>query len=140
MNAPQSEMRRGDRQRIPRDESPKTRPLCERDRGFESISLQRRVWCEPDFLDSSWRRRLKEDRHVGDACVAFGGAARAIMAYVLGIFAKIALTTIGVTLPSVIYVISNAVVSEINRRRRRLRLHRQPVEPGGRVCTRSSVP
>jgi len=30
-----------------------------------------------------------------------------------GISAKIALTTIGVALPSVIYVISNAVVSEI---------------------------
>ncbi len=27
-----------------------------------------------------------------------------------------------------------------DRRRRRLRLHRQPVEPGGRVRTRSSVP
>jgi ACS family D-galactonate transporter-like MFS transporter len=50
---------------------------------------------------------------LGGACVAFGGAALAIMAYVPGISAKIALTTIGVTLPPVIYVISNAVVSEI---------------------------
>jgi ACS family D-galactonate transporter-like MFS transporter len=50
---------------------------------------------------------------LGGACVAFGGAALAIMAYVPGISAKIALTTIGVALPSVIYVISNAVVSEI---------------------------
>ena len=33
-----------------------------RDRGFESISLQRRAQCEPDFLDPSWRRRLKEGR------------------------------------------------------------------------------
>jgi hypothetical protein len=24
---------------------------------FESISLQRRVCCEPDFLDDGWRRR-----------------------------------------------------------------------------------
>jgi len=29
---------------------------------FESTSLQRRVQCEPDFLDPSWRRRLKEGR------------------------------------------------------------------------------
>ena len=35
------------------------------------------------------------------------------MPYVPGIPAKIALTTIGVALPSVIYVIGNAVVSEI---------------------------
>jgi MFS family permease len=49
----------------------------------------------------------------GGACVAFGGAGLAIMPYVPGISAKIALTTIGVALPSVIYVIGNAVVSEI---------------------------
>jgi len=49
----------------------------------------------------------------GGACVAFGGAALAIMPYVPGIAAKIALTTIGVALPSVIYVVANAVVSEI---------------------------
>jgi len=28
-----------------------------RNRKFESISLQRRVSCEPDFLDHGWRRR-----------------------------------------------------------------------------------
>jgi ACS family D-galactonate transporter-like MFS transporter len=49
----------------------------------------------------------------GGACVALGGAGLAIMPYVPGISAKIALTTIGVALPSVIYVIGNAVVSEI---------------------------
>jgi len=49
----------------------------------------------------------------GGACVALGGAALAIMPYVPGIAAKIALTTIGVALPSVIYVVANAVVSEI---------------------------
>src|SRR5580704_7841219 len=49
----------------------------------------------------------------GGACVALGGAALAIMPYVPGISAKIALTTIGVALPSVIYVVGNAVVSEI---------------------------
>ncbi len=49
----------------------------------------------------------------GGACVALGGAALAIMPYVPGVAAKIVLTTIGVALPSVIYVIGNAVVSEI---------------------------
>jgi MFS transporter, ACS family, D-galactonate transporter len=49
----------------------------------------------------------------GGVCVALGGAALAIMPYVPGASAKIALTTIGVALPSVIYVIGNAVVSEI---------------------------
>ena len=49
----------------------------------------------------------------GGASVAVGGAALAIMPYVSGISAKIALSTIGVALPSVIYVIGNAVVSEI---------------------------
>jgi MFS family permease len=49
----------------------------------------------------------------GGACVVLGGAAMAIMPDVAGVSAKIALTTIGVALPSVIYVIGNAVVSEI---------------------------
>jgi MFS transporter, ACS family, D-galactonate transporter len=50
---------------------------------------------------------------IGGACVALGGAALAIMPYLPGIPVKIILTTIGVALPTVIYVISNAVVSEI---------------------------
>jgi ACS family D-galactonate transporter-like MFS transporter len=49
----------------------------------------------------------------GGACVALGGAALAITPYAPGIPVKIALTTIGVALPSVVYVIGNAVVSEI---------------------------
>src|SRR6202047_2651488 len=49
----------------------------------------------------------------GGACVALGGAALAITPYAPGIPVKIALTTIGVALPSVIYVIGNAGVSEI---------------------------
>src|SRR5215469_11321905 len=50
---------------------------------------------------------------LGGACVALGGAALAVMPYVPGIPAKVALTTIGVALPSVIYVVAHAVVSEI---------------------------
>jgi MFS family permease len=49
----------------------------------------------------------------GGLCVALGGAALTIMPYLPGISVKIAMTTLGVALPSVIYVISNAVVSEI---------------------------
>ena len=49
----------------------------------------------------------------GGACVALGGAALAIMPYVPSVPLKIGLTTIGVALPSVIYVISNTVVSEV---------------------------
>ncbi len=49
----------------------------------------------------------------GGASVAIGGAAMAMMPFAASIAAKIALTTIGVALPSVIYVIGNAVVSEI---------------------------
>jgi MFS transporter, ACS family, D-galactonate transporter len=49
----------------------------------------------------------------GGAGVALGGAALAIMPYVAAIPAKIALTTLGVALPSVIYVIGGAVIGEI---------------------------
>jgi MFS family permease len=50
---------------------------------------------------------------LGGSCVALGGAALTFMPYFPGISAKIAMTTIGVALPSVIYVLGNAVVSEI---------------------------
>jgi MFS family permease len=50
---------------------------------------------------------------LGGASVALGGAALAIMPYVPGIPLKIGLTTIGVALPTVIYVISNTVISEV---------------------------
>jgi MFS transporter, ACS family, D-galactonate transporter len=50
---------------------------------------------------------------LGGACVALGGAAMAIMPYAPGAAAKIALTTIGVAVPSAIYVIGQTVVGEI---------------------------
>jgi MFS family permease len=49
----------------------------------------------------------------GGACVALGGAALAIMPFISSIPAKVTLTTMGVALPSIIYVIANAVVGEI---------------------------
>ena len=50
---------------------------------------------------------------LGGGSVAAGGVALALMPYAPGIPFKIALTTIGLALPSVILVISNAVVAEI---------------------------
>ena len=50
---------------------------------------------------------------LGGFCVALGGAALTIMPLLPGVSAKIAMTTIGVAVPSVIYVTGNAVVSEI---------------------------
>jgi MFS family permease len=50
---------------------------------------------------------------LGGACVALGGAAMAVMPFVPGIATKIALTTIGVAVPSAIYVIGQTVVAEI---------------------------
>jgi MFS family permease len=45
--------------------------------------------------------------------VVLGGAALTLLPYVPGTPVKIALVTLGVALPSVIYVISNAIVAEI---------------------------
>jgi MFS transporter, ACS family, D-galactonate transporter len=50
---------------------------------------------------------------LGGACVALGGAAMAIMPEAPGNAAKIALTTIGVAVPSIIFVIAQTVVAEI---------------------------
>jgi MFS transporter, ACS family, D-galactonate transporter len=50
---------------------------------------------------------------LGGSSVFLGGAALAMLPYVPGTPVKIALTTLGVSLSSAIYVISNAVVGEI---------------------------
>jgi MFS transporter, ACS family, D-galactonate transporter len=74
------------------------------------------------MLSAGWYSQHLQSRGVssrlargvlGGLSVALGGAALAIMPMVPGIWAKIALTTIGVALPAVIYVIGNAVVAEI---------------------------
>ena len=69
-------------------------------------------WLSQQLLTHGVSSRLARGLF-GGGCVALGGAALAIMPYVPSISLKIALTTIGVALPSVIYVISNAVVAEI---------------------------
>jgi MFS family permease len=50
---------------------------------------------------------------LGGLSVVLGGAALALLPYVPGIAAKIALSTLGVALPSAIFVINNAVIGEI---------------------------
>lgn len=50
---------------------------------------------------------------LGGACVALGGAAMAMIPYAPGVAVKIALTTIGVAVPSAIYVIAQTVIGEI---------------------------
>jgi MFS transporter, ACS family, D-galactonate transporter len=50
---------------------------------------------------------------LGGLSVVLGGAVLTMLPYVPGTPVKIALTTLGVALPSAIYVISNAVVGEI---------------------------
>jgi MFS transporter, ACS family, D-galactonate transporter len=69
-------------------------------------------WCSQRMLARGMTSRVARGIF-GGAGVALGGAALAMMPYVPGISAKIALTTIGVALPSIIYVIGNAVVSEV---------------------------
>ena len=65
--------------------------------------------CEADLLRSPC---LKRRGILGGLCVVLGGAALAMLMRP-GTPVKIALTTLGVALPSVIYVISNDVVGEI---------------------------
>jgi hypothetical protein len=50
---------------------------------------------------------------LGGGCVALGGLALAVMPYVPGVAAKIALATIGIAVPSVINVIGQTVFSEL---------------------------
>ena len=69
-------------------------------------------WCSQRLLARGASSRVARGIF-GGACVALGGAALAIMPSMAGIPVKIALKTIGVALPSVIFVIGNAVVSEI---------------------------
>jgi MFS family permease len=69
-------------------------------------------WCSQRLLSRGVSSRAARGL-LGSACVALGGAALAIMPYVPSIALKIVLTTIGVALPSVIYVISNIVIAEI---------------------------
>jgi MFS transporter, ACS family, D-galactonate transporter len=69
-------------------------------------------WCSQRLLARGVSSRVARGI-LGGACVALGGAALTMMPYVPSVSLKIGMTTIGLALPSVIYVISNAVVGEI---------------------------
>jgi hypothetical protein len=69
-------------------------------------------WYSQHLLSRGVSSRLARGVFEG-LSVALAGAALAIMPMFPGVWAKIALTTIGVALPAVIYVIGNAVVAEI---------------------------
>ena len=69
-------------------------------------------WCSQYLLARGVSSRMARGIF-GGVCVALGGAAMAIMPYMTGAAIKIALTTLGVALPSAIYVIGSAVVGEI---------------------------
>jgi len=72
--------------------------------GFTAVAMLAAGW---------YSQRLLARGILGGSSVALGGAALAMLPYVPGVPVKIALTTLGVALPSAIYVISNAVVGEI---------------------------
>jgi ACS family D-galactonate transporter-like MFS transporter len=69
-------------------------------------------WLSQQLLGRGRSSRLARGV-LGGSCVALGGAAMAAIPFVPSVAAKIALTTIGVALPSVIYVIGQTVVGEI---------------------------
>ncbi len=80
--------------------------------GASVIMVVAAGWGSQRLLARGASSRLARGIFAG-ACVALGGAALAIIPYVPGIVGKIALTTIGVAVPSVIYVMGNAVVAEL---------------------------
>jgi len=69
-------------------------------------------WYSQRLLSRGVSSRLARGLLAG-LCVAVGGAALVAMPYVPGVTAKVLMTTFGVALPSVIYVIGNTVVGEI---------------------------
>jgi MFS transporter, ACS family, D-galactonate transporter len=80
--------------------------------GVSVVLLIAAGWYSQHLLSrgvSSWMARGV----FGGGCVALGGIAMLIMPHMPTIPLKIAMTTIGISLPSVIYVFSHAVVSEV---------------------------
>jgi MFS transporter, ACS family, D-galactonate transporter len=80
--------------------------------GLSVIVILGAGWGSQQLLSRGVSSRVARGILVG-ACVALGGAAMALMPYTTGIAAKIALTTIGIAVPSPIYVIGQTVVAEI---------------------------
>ena len=80
--------------------------------GSTAVAMLAAGWYSQRLLSRGVSSRLARGI-LGGSSVVLGGAALAMLPYVPGTAVKIALTTLGVALPSVIYVISNAVVGEI---------------------------
>ena len=80
--------------------------------GGSAVAMLAAGWYSQRLLSRGASSRLARGI-MGGACVALGGAMLAIMPFMAWIPAKIALTTLGMALPTVIYVISNTVLSEI---------------------------
>jgi MFS family permease len=80
--------------------------------GCSAVAMLAAGWYSQRLLSRGVSSRLARGI-LGGLSVVVGGAALVLLPYAPGISAKIALTTLGVALPSVIYVISNAVVGEI---------------------------
>jgi MFS family permease len=80
--------------------------------GGSAVAMLVTGWYSQRLLSHGASSRLARGI-LGGLGVVLGGAALTIMPFVPGIPVKIALATLGVALPSVIYVISNAVIGEI---------------------------
>ena len=80
--------------------------------GSTAVAMLAAGWYSQRLLSRSVSSRLARGILAG-LSVVLGGAALTLLPYVPGIPLKIALITLGVALPSVIYVISNAIVAEI---------------------------
>jgi len=80
--------------------------------GGSAVAMLATGWYSQRLLSRGVSSRLAHGI-LGGLSVVLGGAALAMLPYVPGTPVKIALTTLGVALPSAIYVISNAVVAEI---------------------------
>jgi MFS transporter, ACS family, D-galactonate transporter len=80
--------------------------------GSTGIAMLAAGWYSQRLLSRGVSSRLGRGILAGTS-VVIGGAALTLLPYVPGTPVRIALVTLGVALPSVIYVISNAVVGEI---------------------------
>jgi MFS transporter, ACS family, D-galactonate transporter len=80
--------------------------------GGSAVAMLAAGWYSQRLLSRGVSSRLARGT-LGGLSVGLGGAALVMLPYVPGNAVKIALTTLGVALPSAIYVISNAVVGEI---------------------------
>ena len=80
--------------------------------GGTAVAMLATGWYSQRLLSRGVSSRLSRGV-LGGLSVVLGGVALAMLPYVPGVPVKIALTTLGVALPSGIYIISNAIVAEI---------------------------